>query len=913
MKTLRRIIDALRSALMKRAGLLRVLALVGAALAMTAATPSPAEACGITDPLSCIALIFIKIFQLLTALMGWIIALEVEALIRVAQYHNFVSPGPSAVVIGWVVTRDLANMFFIVVLLIIAFGTILGSSTYHYEKNLPRLLIMAVVINFSKTICGLFIDMGQVVMLTFVNGFKEAAAGNFVAGFQINKLLLLAEGQDSYDFGLVVAMMFAFILSAIAACVVLVLLVIMIFRIVMLWILIILSPIAFLTSAIPKGGDYYAQWWKEFKKYIVTGPIIAFFLWLSLASIQDSSVGGGSFATQKDPSGNTYFPSTSAGSGESAGAARVGGNNIPTEAGRADTILSMIIAICLMFAGLKFASESGVMGAGVAKSVRAGAEKYARSIARGGVGVAMAPVGAVVNRAKQGAWGVAGTLATRTPLLNRLTGGMGSAALAKEAEYKKQRKATLERFTGTEAQKAQYMRGGSYAKRVAGMKDPAKKIEAYKLAMANPEAREALYAKDENGQSMANDALMSVTRDGTDAQFADMHKLMMGDKNAVAGLKTDPQALSAFRARAQEVASKDENQRGLVTAIDQKFVGQLASVPQHDRNGLILYEKDDKGELVRDANGQPIGKPQYTAEDLKKMVPKMSIDDIGGLDARGLELLVPHMSDAQLAKARESSVGDKGKSDAVVSGTKKALDDAMSGGDASVIAEAAKRAIHAGALSGEDLKSNDALRGIVGNRMDVGSLVGNMDRSSEGQRAAVSEVMRSVMETNPDRARKMRNQDRYQEFMPSASEFQALESSERAEKETERNVKRDSYVIEVESGGLAKALAAQVMQLRGLGTDTASQQADRLNAAFERVTKSAQELADAQKSLKEAEGRIAGASGMTGPQLEALNAVAQGLRKSVDDLKTKVAKSAAEVKGEKYDDGTGNRSRNKQA
>ena len=91
------------------------------------------------------------------------------------QYNEFIkSP---AVKQGWAVVRDLCNMFFVVVLLIIAFATILRVEAYHYKKLLPRLVIMAVLINFSKTICGLFIDFRQVVMLTFVNGFANALGG----------------------------------------------------------------------------------------------------------------------------------------------------------------------------------------------------------------------------------------------------------------------------------------------------------------------------------------------------------------------------------------------------------------------------------------------------------------------------------------------------------------------------------------------------------------------------------------------------------------------------------------------------------------------------------------------------------------------------------------------------------------
>jgi hypothetical protein len=49
---------------------------------------------------------------------------------------------------GWVITRDIANMFFIVILLVIAFATILQIEQYNYKKWLPKLILMAILINF---------------------------------------------------------------------------------------------------------------------------------------------------------------------------------------------------------------------------------------------------------------------------------------------------------------------------------------------------------------------------------------------------------------------------------------------------------------------------------------------------------------------------------------------------------------------------------------------------------------------------------------------------------------------------------------------------------------------------------------------------------------------------------------------
>src|SRR5688572_16403838 len=93
------------------------------------------------------------IFQVFTGWVGNLLPIIVGALIWVAQYNGFVTSAPVAN--GWGIVRDVTNMFFILVLLVIAFGTILGVDAYSYRnKMLSRLLIMAVVVNFSRTICG---------------------------------------------------------------------------------------------------------------------------------------------------------------------------------------------------------------------------------------------------------------------------------------------------------------------------------------------------------------------------------------------------------------------------------------------------------------------------------------------------------------------------------------------------------------------------------------------------------------------------------------------------------------------------------------------------------------------------------------------------------------------------------------
>ena len=66
---------------------------------------------------------------------------------QLAAYNNYIdSP---VVVTGWYLVRDVANMFFVVALLAIAFGTFFGLEQYEWKKSLVKVLA-AIFINFSR-------------------------------------------------------------------------------------------------------------------------------------------------------------------------------------------------------------------------------------------------------------------------------------------------------------------------------------------------------------------------------------------------------------------------------------------------------------------------------------------------------------------------------------------------------------------------------------------------------------------------------------------------------------------------------------------------------------------------------------------------------------------------------------------
>jgi len=330
------------------------------------------------------------IAQIIIELVGKLLIVLIDILLAIVQYNDFINA--PAVTRSWILVRDFSNMAFLIVFIAIALSTILGFERYEWKRTLPKLLIMAVVINFSKTLCGAVIDAAQVIMMTFVNGFKDVAAGNLVRGFGLNDILTLRainpEGSGVTDVAVAGASMLAVVLLVIATITVGVIVLMFLVRILYLWILIILSPLAFMLGATPEFDAKFHEWWKTFVRYAFVGPILSFFLWLSFSIMADVPAGG-NLATA-----NSIMADSG---GRETGFLDVAGNTAATitAISSSDNLLSFGIAISLLLLGLSTANSIGVRGGSLAadalSKIKSGGIKLAKvtalGVATGGIGI----------------------------------------------------------------------------------------------------------------------------------------------------------------------------------------------------------------------------------------------------------------------------------------------------------------------------------------------------------------------------------------------------------------------------------------------------------------------------------------------------------------------------------------------
>ncbi|MCR4280433.1 MAG: hypothetical protein NUV82_03355 [Candidatus Komeilibacteria bacterium] len=293
------------------------------------------------------------ILDFLGVVLVWLIGI----LLWAAKFNDFINmPG---VVEGWKLVRDLCNMFFILILLIISVGTVLQIQSYSYKNFLKKVILMAILINFSRTIAGFLIDFSQIVMLTFISAIEVSLATGFLNVFGISRLekqgtSIGASGEITDNslekgagllLGIVVAVVFMMVIIS--------MIVMLIYRIVLLWVLVILSPLAYLGAATPGGlGGYTGQWWKQFTEQLIVGPALAFFLWLSLLMI-DAGGDTGTIVTQAEISAISPNPDV----------------RIDSALGNMEFMVNYLLAIVLLIVGMKMAQQMGGLSGGMASNV----------------------------------------------------------------------------------------------------------------------------------------------------------------------------------------------------------------------------------------------------------------------------------------------------------------------------------------------------------------------------------------------------------------------------------------------------------------------------------------------------------------------------------------------------------------
>ncbi|MBZ9569549.1 hypothetical protein KJA16_01335 [Patescibacteria group bacterium] len=246
-----------------------------------------------------ISALFVGIVSLI---LGWIISPDFISL-KFTQ-NPFVD-------IGLSITRNFANMGFIIFLVAIALATALRIREYKAKKTLPTLILVALLINFSPVFCGFIIDAANIVMNFFLTGITGLTGFiNFLtsAGQSVWNLLI-SSGFDVWaNIAAAMQIIIMIVFNFFAGFIFILFSALFIMRYIMLWILVILSPIAFVSYILPitrRGRSLlsWRTWWQQLVAWSIIGIIAAFFLYLGFTMISMINADPSSVVTYPNLSG----------------------------------------------------------------------------------------------------------------------------------------------------------------------------------------------------------------------------------------------------------------------------------------------------------------------------------------------------------------------------------------------------------------------------------------------------------------------------------------------------------------------------------------------------------------------------------------------------------------------------------
>lgn len=242
----------------------------------------------------------LRVTLLLLAGAMWLISVMISP-----DMFNSVFFSPSAIkgiTTGWSFVRDFFNLFFILIIVLVGLSVILGVGKFKDKTILIRVAFAAMLINFSKPITLFAIEISQVFMNFFANSIiKIDYASKMQDLIGLKEILAYKSLTDNSVF--VVVIIFAIIMTLIMAIMLFYLAISLIIRMIAFWVLIILSPLAMFGIAMEgtKLGSLKDDWFENLTKWLLFGPILLFFMLLSLllsSAISEATISGlGGFST----------------------------------------------------------------------------------------------------------------------------------------------------------------------------------------------------------------------------------------------------------------------------------------------------------------------------------------------------------------------------------------------------------------------------------------------------------------------------------------------------------------------------------------------------------------------------------------------------------------------------------------
>jgi len=301
--------------------------------------------CGLSNVSACLNAIIYSLTIGIGSVFAYVAAYFFDITIQLSL--NGSAYGLDFISTSWTTARDLANMAFLFILLYIAFTIIFSAETGGTMSVLAGVIVVALLVNFSFFFTRVVIDAGNILSLQFYNSIPapsiaQTIQGSPIASTVINNTTapsLTASAGTAKDLtasimnmlnvqgllnnnsfgatnGNFVATIFIYIAGAIILWILTVAFVTngvkFLFRVVVLWFLIVASPIAFVGAAVQGINKGIFKQWRELLINHAFYPVAFMFIFLILnnfAVTMSSANGlvGGVFTTIQSNGSNSSW------------------------------------------------------------------------------------------------------------------------------------------------------------------------------------------------------------------------------------------------------------------------------------------------------------------------------------------------------------------------------------------------------------------------------------------------------------------------------------------------------------------------------------------------------------------------------------------------------------------------------
>ncbi len=237
----------------------------------------------------------IGFFSLIQYLLGNVLTIVAQGLGYFLKFQGNYFENITIVQESWKVFRDFSNLFFILILIIIAFATILDLPNYNWKGLMAKFIMAALLINFSMAIGGFVIKISTTLSNVALSQFSDITA-NLAAGFRINQFITAAPAAGTSPDASANLLMSTFlyatgtaIMTVIILCAFISAFAFSIARVPVLWALLIVSPVAWISSVLPQTRNIWSAWWKSFLCWTFFMPAYLFSLVIGIAILNNRS------------------------------------------------------------------------------------------------------------------------------------------------------------------------------------------------------------------------------------------------------------------------------------------------------------------------------------------------------------------------------------------------------------------------------------------------------------------------------------------------------------------------------------------------------------------------------------------------------------------------------------------------